>query len=67
MMIYLDNAATSLQKPKEVEEAMIHANRKFKLRFSFIEKSVNEGRGRFDDYTIDELEQLWQQAKERED
>ena len=25
MMIYLDNAATSLQKPKEVEEAMIHA------------------------------------------
>lgn len=24
-MIYLDNAATSLQKPKEVEEAMIHA------------------------------------------
>lgn len=25
MMIYLDNAATSLQKPKEVEEAMIRA------------------------------------------
>ena len=25
MMIYLDNAATSLQKPKEVETAMIHA------------------------------------------
>ena len=25
MMIYLDNAATSLQKPKEVEEAMIQA------------------------------------------
>ena len=24
-MIYLDNAATSLQKPKEVEEAVIRA------------------------------------------
>ena len=47
------------------EEAMIHANRKFKSRFSFIETSVSEGRGHFSDYTLDELEALWQQAKGR--
>ena len=29
------------------EEAMIHANQKFKTRFSFVEKSVKEGRGEF--------------------
>ena len=45
------------------EEAMIHANQKFKSRFSFVEKSVKEGRGNFDDYSLDELESFWQQAK----
>ena len=38
------------------EEAMIHANQKFKTRFSFVEKSVKEQRGNFADYTLDELE-----------
>lgn len=45
------------------EEAMIHANAKFKSRFSYIEESVKKGRGRFADYTLDELEELWQAAK----
>ena len=45
------------------EEAMIHANQKFKSRFSFVEKSVKERRGNFADYTLDELEIFWQQAK----
>jgi len=45
------------------EEAMIHANEKFKVRFSFVEQSVTGQRGKFDDYTLDELEQLWQRAK----
>ena len=49
------------------EEAMIHANQKFKRRFSFVEKSVKDGRGNFADYTLDELEAFWKQAKERED
>ncbi|KXH86821.1 nucleoside triphosphate pyrophosphohydrolase [Sporosarcina sp. HYO08] len=48
------------------EEAMIHANQKFKRRFGFVERSVKEGRGSFQDYTLDELEAFWQQAKGRE-
>ncbi|MBE1556163.1 nucleoside triphosphate pyrophosphohydrolase [Sporosarcina limicola] len=48
------------------EEAMIHANHKFKTRFSFVEKSVKEGQGDFNEYTLDELESFWQQAKGRE-
>ena len=46
------------------EEAMVHANQKFKSRFSFVEKSVENGRGSFADYTLDELESFWEQAKE---
>ncbi|MDN4608844.1 nucleoside triphosphate pyrophosphohydrolase [Sporosarcina highlanderae] len=48
------------------EEAMAHANEKFKRRFSFVEQSVREGRGEFSAYTLDELEGFWQQAKEGE-
>ena len=47
------------------EEAMIHANGKFKSRFSFVEKKVAERHGKFDDYKLDELEEFWQQAKEK--
>ncbi|MGN7410530.1 nucleoside triphosphate pyrophosphohydrolase [Sporosarcina sp. SAFN-010] len=45
------------------EEAMQHANQKFNNRFSYIERSVAAGRGSFEDYTVDELEEFWQQAK----
>ncbi len=48
------------------EEAMIHANQKFKRRFSFVEESVKAGRGNFLDYTFDERETFWRQAKGRE-
>ncbi|MDW0114672.1 nucleoside triphosphate pyrophosphohydrolase [Sporosarcina saromensis] len=48
------------------EEAMAHANAKFKRRFSFVEQSVKEGKGEFSAYTLDELEDYWQQAKGRE-
>lgn len=48
------------------EEAMAHANEKFKRRFSFVEQSVKDGNGDFSAYTLDELEAFWQQAKGRE-
>lgn len=48
------------------EEAMIHANQKFKKRFSFVENCVKTGRGSFSAYTDDECEVFWQQAKGRE-
>ena len=47
------------------EEAMQHANQKFNTRFSYIERSVAAGRGSFDNYTVDELEEFWQQAKRK--
>lgn len=48
------------------EEAMIHANRKFKKRFTFVERCVRDGKGNFSDYTLDELEQFWQLGKREE-
>lgn len=45
------------------EEALQHANEKFRSRFTFIERSVSAERGTFEDYTADELEEFWQQAK----
>lgn len=46
------------------EEAMMHANRKFKTRFHYVEDSVTKGKGEFSAYTLDELEEFWQQAKQ---
>lgn len=48
------------------EEAMIHANHKFKNRFTFVEQNVRDGKGQFDAYTLDELEQFWQLGKKEE-
>jgi len=48
------------------EEAMVHANGKFKSRFTFVETSAKEQKGEFEDYTLDELELFWQEAKKRE-
>lgn len=45
------------------EEAMVHANQKFKSRFSYVERCVKEGGREFNTYTVDELEQFWQLAK----
>jgi len=49
------------------EEAMIHANQKFRKRFSFVEESVLKQRGDFLDYTLYELEGFWQEAKGKEE
>ncbi|WP_303968631.1 nucleoside triphosphate pyrophosphohydrolase [Sporosarcina ureae] len=47
------------------EEAMWHTNEKFKSRFQFVEQSVKQGSGSFEDYTLEELEEFWQQAKRK--
>ncbi|ARK21828.1 nucleoside triphosphate pyrophosphohydrolase [Sporosarcina ureae] len=49
------------------EEAMWHTNKKFKSRFQFVEQSVKQGSGSFEDYTLEELEEFWQQAKRKEE
>ena len=48
------------------EEAMIHANRKFKNRFLYVEDRVMQDKGEFNAYSLEELETFWQQAKQRE-
>lgn len=48
------------------EQAMIEANKKFKRRFQFIEKSVKDGKGDFSHYTLEELDQYWKNAKKLE-
>lgn len=45
------------------EEAMAGANRKFYNRFSYVEQKVLEGRGDFADYTLEELDAFWNEAK----
>lgn len=45
------------------EEAMMQANRKFQRRFSYVEQQVKEGTGNFSDYTLEQLDRFWNQAK----
>ncbi|MER2000018.1 MAG: MazG family protein, partial [Lysinibacillus sp.] len=45
------------------EEAMLHANEKFKSRFNYIEDCVKEANKAFEDYTLEELDVFWNEAK----
>ena len=47
----------------EPEAALKLSNRKFRQRFSFIEKRLHEQQRKFNEVTIDDLEKLWQEAK----
>jgi len=47
----------------EPEAALKLSNRKFRRRFSFIEKRLHEQQRKFNEVTIDDLEKLWQEAK----
>lgn len=48
------------------EQALRSTNRKFERRFRFVEQQVFAGRGNFDDYDLDELDQFWELAKRGE-
>jgi tetrapyrrole methylase family protein/MazG family protein len=48
------------------EQAMIHANEKFKRRFQFIESCVKKGKGNFSNYDLEELDVFWKEAKKLE-
>ena len=47
----------------EPEAALKLSNRKFRQRFNFIEQTLQQQQRKFDEVTISELEQIWQQAK----
>ncbi|MER2006929.1 MAG: nucleoside triphosphate pyrophosphohydrolase [Psychrobacillus sp.] len=48
------------------ELAMMQANQKFKRRFEYIERCVQQNRGSFEDYNLEELDQFWKDAKKLE-
>ena len=50
----------------EPEAALKHSNRKFRRRFAYIEKKLNEQNRKFEETNLAELEGLWQQAKAEE-
>jgi MazG family protein len=50
----------------EPEAALKLSNRKFRRRFGHIEASLREQNRKFDQATLEELEELWQEAKRRE-
>ena len=45
------------------EQAMAGANRKFRERFAHVEQRVKEGTGNFSDYSLEQLDQFWNEAK----
>jgi tetrapyrrole methylase family protein / MazG family protein len=47
------------------EEALFTANEKFKRRFEYIEESVKRSGKAFSDYTLDELDKFWDEAKRK--
>ncbi len=58
-------AATNIARHLKVEPeaALKLTNRKFRQRFGFIERKLRERKQTFDATTLDELEALWQEAK----
>ncbi len=50
----------------EPEAALKLSNRKFRRRFAYIESKLREQNRKFDDTTLDQLEELWQEAKQAE-
>ncbi|HEY3578926.1 MAG TPA: nucleoside triphosphate pyrophosphohydrolase [Pyrinomonadaceae bacterium] len=58
-------AATNIARHMQVEPeaALKLTNRKFRRRFDYIETSLHDRNQAFDQTSIDELEQLWQEAK----
>jgi MazG family protein len=61
LLFAVTNIARHLQV--EPEAALKLTNRKFRRRFGFIEKNLQERSQAFNQVSLDELEQLWQQAK----
>jgi MazG family protein len=58
-------AATNIARHMQVEPeaALKLTNRKFRRRFEYIETSLHDRHQAFDQTSIDELEELWQEAK----
>jgi MazG family protein len=62
MLFVVTNIARHLNV--EPEAALKLSNRKFRRRFAHIEKRLREQHRKFEDVTITDLEELWQEAKQ---
>ena len=60
-------AATNIARHMQVEPeaALKFTNRKFRKRFEYIENALHDRGQAFDQTSIEELEELWQEAKKR--
>lgn len=47
------------------EEALFHTNQKFIRRFTYVEQRVKESSKDFDDFTLAELDEFWNEAKRK--
>lgn len=47
------------------ENALEHTNRKFIDRFNYIERKLKENGRSFEDVSLDQMEELWQEAKKK--
>ena len=48
------------------EEAMLHANEKFARRFGYVEQQVKASGKLFSDFTLEQLDAFWNEAKQLE-
>lgn len=63
LLFVITNIARHLKV--EPEAALKLTNRKFRRRFSYIEEQLRERGRSFDVVSLNEMEELWQQAKQR--
>ncbi|WP_144553620.1 nucleoside triphosphate pyrophosphohydrolase [Peribacillus simplex] len=47
----------------QAEEAVYKANKKFHQRFTYIEECIQRANKKFEDYTLEELDSYWDEAK----
>ncbi|WP_409290934.1 nucleoside triphosphate pyrophosphohydrolase [Peribacillus sp. SCS-37] len=47
------------------EEALHSTNKKFYNRFAYIETVIEENQRKFEDYTLEQLDELWEEAKNK--
>lgn len=63
MLFALANVARFLKI--NPEEALFQTNLKFMKRFAYIEEQVKRQQRPFDDYTLEELDSFWEEAKKK--
>ena len=64
MLFVITNIARRLNV--EPEAALKLSNRKFRKRFRFIEDRLSAADRKFEDTSIEQMEELWQEAKKQE-